>query len=67
MFNDYAKNVSADKYETKYEEGLKILSLKQMFQRLQIAITQVKAANTCKNLLSIIIIVTINLYPRYTF
>ena len=35
-----------------YEEGLKIWTLKQMLQRLLIAVAQVKASNTSENLLN---------------
>ena len=40
------------KYKTKYGEGLKILTPKQMLQRLPIALAQVKAVNTSENLLN---------------
>ena len=43
MFDDYSRIVSEAKYKTKYGEGLKILTPKQMLQRLQIALAQVKA------------------------
>ena len=46
MFNDYSKIVSDAKYKTKYGEGLKILTLKQMLQRLPIALAQVNGGNT---------------------
>ena len=35
-----------------YEEGLKIWTLKQILQRLLIALAQVKASNTSENLLN---------------
>ena len=35
-----------------YEEGIKIWTLKQMLQRLLIALAQVKASNTSENLLN---------------
>ena len=38
------------KYKTKYGEGLKILTPKQMLQRLPIALAQVKAGNTSESL-----------------
>ena len=44
--------VSEAKYKVKYENGLKILSPKQMFQRLPISLAQGKAGNTSKNLLN---------------
>ena len=50
MFNNYAQIVSEAKYKTKYGEGLKVLTPKQMLHRLPIALTQVKACNTCENL-----------------
>ena len=40
------------KYKAKYGRGLKILSIKQMLQRLPIALAQVKAGNTSENLLN---------------
>ena len=40
------------KYKAKYGRGLKILSTKQMLQRLPIALAQVKAGNTSENLLN---------------
>ena len=52
LFNDYSSNASEGKYRTKYGDGLKMLTPKQMLQRLPIALAQVKAANTFKNLLN---------------
>ena len=52
FFDDYSRIVSKAKYKTKYEEGLKILTPKQMLQRLPIALAQVKASNTSENLLN---------------
>ena len=52
MFNDYSKIVSEAKYKTKHGEGLKILTPKEMLQRLLIALAQVKADNTFENLLN---------------
>ena len=52
MFDDYSRIVSGAKYKSKYEEGLKILTLKQMIQRLPEALAQVKAGNISKNLLN---------------
>ena len=48
MFNDYSKIVFEAKYKWKYGQGLKILTSKQMLQRLPIALAQVKAGNTNK-------------------
>ena len=38
FFSDYSRIVSEVKYKTKYGEGLKILTPKQMLQRLPIAL-----------------------------
>ena len=50
------------KYKAKYGRGLKILSTKQMLQRLPIALTQVKAGNTSENLLNEIRQIMYSLY-----
>ena len=42
--------ISEAKYKAKHGEGLKILSPKQMFQKLPIAMAQVNAGNTSENL-----------------
>ena len=52
MFDNYSRIVSEDKDKTKYQEGLKILTPKQMLQRLPVAFAQVKAGNTYENLLN---------------
>ena len=39
-------------YKTKNREDLKILTPKQMLQRLPIAVAQMKAGNNSKNLLN---------------
>ena len=41
-------------YNTKHGKGLKMLSTKQMLQRLEIALAQVKSVNTSENLLNYI-------------
>ena len=54
-FNDYYSMiiiVSEAKYKSIHGKGLKILSPKQMLQRLPIALAQVKAGNTSENLLN---------------
>ena len=51
LFNDYSSIVSEVKYKWIHGEGLKILTSKQMLQRLPIALAQLKAANTSQNLL----------------
>ena len=45
LFDESSRIVSEAKYKARYGEGLKILTLKQMFQRLAIALAQVKAGN----------------------
>ena len=62
MFDDYSRSVSEAKYKTKYGEGLKILTPKQMLQRLPIAVAQVKAGNTSENLLNEIRQIIYSLY-----
>ena len=44
--------VSEAKYKSIHGEGIKILTAKQMLQRLPIAIAQVKEGNTFENLLN---------------
>ena len=51
LFNDYSKIASLAKYRSTHGKGLKILTPKQMFQRLLIFLGQVKAGNTYENLL----------------
>ena len=52
MFNDYAKNMSKNIYESKQGTGNKILSHKQILQRLPIALAQIKAGNNSESLLN---------------
>ena len=54
--------LSEAKYKEKYGEGLKILTPKQMLQRLPIALAQVKAGNNSKNVLNEIRQVVYSLY-----
>ena len=61
-FNDYSSIASETKYKIKYGEGLKILTPKQMLQRLPIALAQVKAGNTSENLLNEIRQIIYSLY-----
>ena len=62
MFNDYAKNMSRNIYDSKQGTGLKILTSKQMFQRLPIAPAQIKAGNNSRNLLNEIRQIVYSLY-----
>ena len=52
FYRDYSFLLSEAKYKAKHGEGLKILPLQQILQRLSIALVQVKAANTSENLLN---------------
>ena len=52
LFDDYTTIVSKAKYETKHWKGLKILTPKEMLQRLPMALAQVKARNTSQKLLN---------------
>ena len=52
LFNDYSSVVSEAKHKIEYGKGLKILTPKQMLQRLSIALAQVKIVNTSENLLN---------------
>ena len=49
---DYSFLLSEAKYKSKYGRGLRILTSKKILQRLPIALAQVKAGNTCENLLN---------------
>ena len=51
MFNDYAQIMSRNIYDSKQRIGLKILNPKQMIQRLQIALVQIKLGNNSESLL----------------
>ena len=65
FINDYssmileAKKMAAENWERK---GLKILTPRQMLQRLRIALTQVKARNNSKSLLNEIRQIVYSLY-----
>ena len=53
MFNDYARNISRNIYDSNQEgTGLKILTPNQMLQRLSIALAQIKAGNNSQTLLN---------------
>ena len=61
-FDDYAKNMSRNIYDSKKGTGLKIISTKQMLQRLSIALAQIKAGNDSKSLLNEIRQIVYSLY-----
>ena len=53
MLNDYARNMSRNIYDSKQEDtGLKILTPKQILQRLPIALAQINAGNNSQSLLN---------------
>ena len=63
MFNGYASNMSRNIYDSKQEgTGLKILTPKQMLQRLLIALAQIKAGNNSQSLLNEIRQIVYSLY-----
>ena len=62
MFNDYAKNMSKNSYESKQGTGLKILTPKQTLQRLPIALAQIKAGNNSESLLNEITQIVYSMY-----
>ena len=66
FYDDYSLMMSEAKYKAKQNETkgsrLKILTPKQMLQRLPIALTQVKAGNNSENLLNEIRQIVYSLY-----
>ena len=66
FFRDYIEMLSDANYDAKQNEtkgkGLKILTPKQMLQRLPIALAQVKAGNNSENLLNEIKQIVYSLY-----
>ena len=63
FFIEYSSMVSEAKNKTKNEDkGLKILTPKQLLQRLTIALAQVKAGNNSENLLNEIRQIVYSLY-----
>ena len=62
LFHDYSRIVSEAIYKSKYGEGLKMLTPKQMLQGLPIALAQVTAGNISDNVLNEIRQI---IYPLY--
>ena len=62
MFNNYAKNMSINIFESKQGAGLKILTLKQMLRRLPIALARIKTGNNSESLLNEIRQILYSLY-----
>ena len=52
FYDDYSSMVSKAKHKATKGAGIKILTLKQMLQRLPIALAQVKEGNNSGNLLN---------------
>ena len=62
FYDDYSSMMSEAKYRATKGTGLKILTPKQMLQRLPIALTQVKAGNKSESLLNEIRQIVYSLY-----
>ena len=62
MFNDYAKNMSKNIYELKQGTGLKLLTPKQMLQRLPVLLSEISAGNNSESLLNEIRQIVYSLY-----
>ena len=52
FFDDYSSIISEAKHKTYHGEGMKLLTFKQILQRLPIALALIKAGNTSENLLN---------------
>ena len=62
FYDDYSSIISEAKLKATKGTGLKILTPKQMLQRLPIALAQVKAGNNSENLLNEIRQIVYSLY-----
>ena len=62
FFDDYSSMMSETKNKATKGTGLKVLTPKQILQRLPIALSQVKAGNNSKNLLNEIKKIVYSLY-----
>ena len=63
MYNEYAKNMSRNIYESKQKgTGLKVVTPNQMLKRLAIAVEQIKAGNNSENFLNEIRQIVYSLY-----
>ena len=62
FYDDYSSMISEAKTKATKGAGLKILTPKQMLQRLPIALTQVKAENNSESLLNEIRKIVYSLY-----
>ena len=52
LYEGYSSTIINAAYDANHGTGLKILTTKQMFQRLPIALAQVQAGNNSENLLN---------------
>ena len=52
LFDDFFRILSETKCKAKYGEGLKILTPKQVLERIPVALAQIKAGDASKNLLN---------------
>ena len=62
FYDDHSSMMSETKYKATKGTGLKILTPKQMLQRLPIALAQVKAGNNSESLLNEIRQIVYSLY-----
>ena len=62
LLNEYSLIASETKHKAKYGEGLKILTPKEILQRLPIALAQAKAGDTSENFLNEIRQIIYSLY-----
>ena len=62
FYDDYSSMMSEAKYRATKGTGLKVLTPKQMLQRLPIALAQVKAGNNSENLLNEVREIVYSLY-----
>ena len=62
LFNDYSSIVSEVNYKSIHEKRLKIITPKQMLQRLRIALAKVKSGYTSEDLLNEIRQIIYSLY-----
>lgn len=52
FFKNYSSMISEARFKAPHEEGFKIITPKQMLQRMTTALGQVKAGNTSQNALN---------------
>ena len=62
FFDDYSSIISETKHEAAKRKGLKILTPKQIFERLPVAFAQIKADNNSENSLNEIRQIAYSLY-----